>query len=521
MKFVISIFLSLVSYVALWSQISPMSLHYMDRIDHAPYYLDWSDGSSKVYRDSINTDSINVSTHSSVLPMIPFDNDLSVAKSRLTLAVNKPISTFRLYPITELMAGSEFSKYSRFLTTGGLGFGMEFQRSKLFLRTRMMPYFTVSPAVADKIQSQFQMDAGTNRSFFPGSIFYRADAEAIYRPNKFFTLWGGFGKNFFGEGYRSLLLSDNGASNPYAKIETTFGTVKYVNLYQVWTDNTVDPGNRSLDKMKFSASHYLSWNVTKHFNFSVFESVVWQAKDTLLNRGFDLNYLNPIVFYRPVEYSSGSADNVLLGMNTSVKINRKNTLYVQVLLDEFLLSEVKARSHWWGNKFGAQIGYKTNKFIVDGLYFQTEFNTVRPFTYSHKHSPEAYGNMNASVTHPLGANFFEILNILSYRWQKVRLTHKFTFASTGYDTDSISYGQNIFAPYGSRDGDYDHLVMQGLRTNLLNETIRMEYPFIEKIGLFFNLTYNYRMQWTPINRRDEHYILVGIRSRLWNRYTDY
>ena len=55
--------------------------------------------------------------------------------------------------------------------------------------------------------------------------------------------------------------------------------------------------------------HLLSFNVTDWLNFSVFESIVWQGKDTLNNRGFDINYINPFVFYRPVEYNIGSADN--------------------------------------------------------------------------------------------------------------------------------------------------------------------------------------------------------------------
>ena len=51
-------------------------------------------------------------------------------------------------------------------------------------------------------------------------IFSRNEILIAYRPNKIFTFLGGYGKNFFGEGYRSLLLSDNASNYPFLKLET-------------------------------------------------------------------------------------------------------------------------------------------------------------------------------------------------------------------------------------------------------------------------------------------------------------
>src|SRR5690606_26487963 len=96
--------------------------------------------------------------------------------------------------------------------------------------------------------------------------------------------------------------------------------IKYVNLYNFWRDNSSNPFDTKQDIFKFNSTHYLSWNITRYLNFSVFETVVFQGKDTLVNRGFDFNYINPVVFYRPVEYGLGSSDNVLLGANLSSKI---------------------------------------------------------------------------------------------------------------------------------------------------------------------------------------------------------
>ena len=512
------------------AQLQPLNLHYIERIDHSTDYFSYSNAylKTKVPDSSCIQKGFPIESHSSILPLIPSNGSVGFLKSPLSLNLvtrqNKSgvsCSSARIYPLTDLRTGGQIANGGKFLYNAGLGAALDISLKRFYLTAKFLPYVNAAPYVADSLQTNFDMDAGGNRALTK-ELFYRGEAFGIYRPNRFFTFLGGIGKNFFGEGYRSLLLSDNGASNPFAKIETTFGPVKYVNLYQMWKDNTVNPADKTLDHYKYSATHYLSWNVTREFNFSVFESVVWQSNDTLLNRGFDANYLNPIVFYRPVEYSTGSADNVLLGMNTSCKIDHHNTIYAQLILDEFLLSQIKARSRWWGNKYGFQFGYKSDQFLtINNLYFQTEFNVTRPFTYSHKNSAEAYGNMNGSVAHPMGANFWEVLSILSYKSKKIRITSKMDWIAFGADTNATSYGQNLFVSYSLRAGDYNQKIMQGLRTNVFNTTLSLEYPVISKIGLYLNFTYNYRMHWTKYGTNNQNYILVGIRSRIWNRYTDY
>jgi hypothetical protein len=48
-------------------------------------------------------------------------------------------------------------------------------------------------------------------------------------PSKNFDLQLGYGKNFIGDGYRSLLTTDG--PYPYFKLNTTFWKIKYTNTY--------------------------------------------------------------------------------------------------------------------------------------------------------------------------------------------------------------------------------------------------------------------------------------------------
>lgn len=486
------------------------AMHYRNRIANSSHYM---------------LDDLDI--HSSVFPqMIVREDPAYMPENGQLITYNKTRGNetafgFRLYPLSDIGVGIEsgVSQNELLKYTAGIGLAADFSSKKWYATAKLLPYFTQPSFTADSIFQLSHTDLGTTRPI-TGNLLHRNEILIGYQPVHFFTFIGGYGKNFFGEGYRSLLLSDNASNYPFFKIETKFGSIKYVNLYAVWNDNALAPKNKSLDQMKFSSTHYLSWNITREFNLSIFETVVWQLNDTLVNRGFDVNYLNPVVFYRPVEYSNGSADNVLLGLNLSYKINKYHCIYSQVIIDEFLLSEIKSGDKWWGNKWGAQLGYKTNRFFAEDLYMQTEFNVVRPFTYAHKYSVQSYGHLNASVTHPLGANFYELTNILSYQQNSIRFTNKMTFASYGADIDSLNFGQNIFNSYSDRVSDYNNLIMQGNRTNVFNEELIVEKPLFEKINLYLYATYNYRMQWTQTNLQHNHFFLIGLKSRIWNAYGD-
>ncbi|WP_139134268.1 hypothetical protein [Crocinitomix algicola] len=485
-----------------FSQLQVESLHYLDQIEN-----------SLVYGKDLKTN------HSSILPSVNTLANYKKGYGRIVKEKGVKRWQSKIYPIANLSVGYESKSSSSLIYDTGIGLGLDISSNKLFFTGKILPYFNNGGYIRDSIQTVGFIDPATGRPLIH-NLFQQNEIILAYRPNQFFTFLGGHGKNFFGEGYRSLLLSDNAAAQPFLKVETSFSGLKFVNLYQMWRDNTANSVWHK-DTYKFTASHYLSWNITREFNLSVFETVIWQANDSLHNRGFDPNYLNPVVFYRPVEYGSGSADNVLLGANMTYKFNQNHALYFQFILDDFLLSEIRARSRWWANKYGTQIGYKTNTFFgKESFYFQGEFNLVRPFTYSHNHSSLAYGNLNASVAHPIGSNFMEVLSILSYPIKKVRITNQLSYLAYGADSSAVSYGQNIFKSYGLRDKEYDHYMLQGDKYNVINERLTISFPIISEIDLYFNFIYNWRASFNATNNSQLHSLQFGIQTRIWNRYTD-
>lgn len=299
-----------------------------------------------------------------------------------------------------------------------------------------------------------------------------------YRPYKFLTFQAGKGQNFFGDGYRSLLLSGNSSPYPFVKAIVNVGKIQYIVLYQFMKD--IDTGFETFpNEQKYSTSHFLSWNIGKRFNINLFETVIWRDKlEEGVKRGYDFNYMNPIIFFRPVEYSIGSADNMIMGGGFRVRLFKKTNFYGQLVLDEFKLSELKAQNGWWANKYGYQFGLKIyDLFGIENLFVLGEYNMVNPFTYSHKSSMENNGNMYQPLAHPLGANFKELLAVINYRKNRWQFQTKISYAKVGMDSDgdSTNYGQNIYRSYDDNRNEYGNVLLQGELTTIIKTEIKLAY----------------------------------------------
>ena len=383
--------------------------------------------------------------------------------------------------------------------------------------------------------SRYESSNLIKRPFVPGIGYLSNDTSFTYsmplmegyisyQPHRFFHLSGGVGKNIIGDGYRSIFLSDYAPAYPFLKMESTFWKVKYINLWSLHHDRNT----ASFTNQKWSSLHVLSFNVTKWLNLSLFESVVWQGKDTLNNRGFDYNYLNPFIFFRPVEYGIGSSDNSFFGGGLKIRLPKKIILYQHLILDEFLLSAFQDgdSTGWWGNKYGFQLGMRFfDLFGIDGLYALAEWNAVRPFTYSHMNSMQNYGHRNQSLAHPLESNFHEVLAILGYQKNNLDFWVKYAYQHFGRDFQNNNFGGDMFQPYTSRaGGDFGHEIGQGNTINQHQFEIRASLLLValSNTKLFTQFNYRYNTSISLNNTVAESALFsVGITSNLWQSYLDY
>ena len=145
----------------------------------------------------------------------------------------------------------------------------------------------------------------------------------------------------------------------------------------------------------------------------------------------------------------GSSDNSLMGLNLSANAGSNHMLYGQIMLDEFLLSQVRTTiTHhwlrrqttewgWWANKQAIQIGYRWfDAFFAKNLNWRIEYNYVPPYTYSHTGGLLNYGHENQPLAHVLGANFHEIISILNFQRGHWYVELKNMYQVVGKDTGS-------------------------------------------------------------------------------------
>jgi hypothetical protein len=350
---------------------------------------------------------------------------------------------------------------------------------------------------------------------------HHVEAYASYTPNSYFNFLLGQGKNFWGDGYRSLLLSDNAAAYPFFRINSTFWKVRYTNLWALHKDHRYE--NYQGVQNKFIVAHQISWNIIKNLNFSVFETIIWQGKDTMNNRNFEPNYLNPIIFFRPVEYSIGSSDNAMLGATLKYVWNQKWVAYGQLLLDEFYLKEIRAKNGWWANKYGIQVGLKGfDLFGIENLSFLAEYNMVRPFTYSHVTSLQNYAHHDQSLAHPLGSNFKEGIVWLRYALGQFYFHSRTIYAEKGEDIygSTVSYGGDMFRSYTRRNGEYNHSTGQGEKRYVFMQEMQVSYYLSGHQNLRVFGNYMLRKDQQNFQGRFDHYFQIGLSSNLWNTYRD-
>jgi hypothetical protein len=402
-----------------------------------------------------------------------------------------------------------------------LGAGAWFERDlgeKLTLHLDGQVWSERFPSYLDTLASATQMSAGEGYAYgdAPNYTHYDWNGYLSWDPGKYFNFTLGRGKNFFGEGHRSLLLSDEATSYPYLKVTTTVWKIKYVNLFTAMNDIRGADGQVSDFQRKWTSMHYLSWNATKWLNVALFEAVVWSQGDSLYPRGFDMNYLNPIIFYRPVEYSIGSPDNALLGGALNFRAGKSTLIYTQVMLDEFLLSEIRAGNGWYGNKQAFQLGVVSrNAFKVPGLQLRAEWNFVRPFMYTHSDTRQNYAHMGQPLAHPYGSNMQEVIahaDLSTGRWRHSLRT---SMAWLGSDT-TFSHGNNIFRPESDRVGgaagfrDYGYNVGSAEPYTLLHAELRSGYLLDANTGTRVEASYLFRTRTGEGDPMQDHVFRVGL-----------
>ncbi len=437
-------------------------------------------------------------------------------------AVDVPDFRLRLNPVLYDVIGKD-SNSDNLVYTNTRGVEIEGLISK---KLAFYTYLTENQArvpnyVQDKLTNNFKIlpGGGLVKPYGDGTAidFSEARGYISFQAIRHVNIQFGNDRNFIGNGFRSMIQSDAGNSNLFLKLNTKVWKLNYTNLFFELTDVNGVLNNKTFPK-KFAAVHHLSVNLNKNLNVGLFENIIFSN-----DNGFDLNYLNPIIFYRNVEFYLGSPHNASLGADFKYNFLKRFSAYGQLFVDEFKFAEVTAGDGWWANKFGYQLGLKyIDVANINNLDLQIEYNAARPYTYTHFNTQQSYSHYSQPLAHPLGANFKEYIAIVRYQPIQ-KLTLKFTIisASFGADSGGLNYGSNILLKYTTRIKDYGNETLQGVATQLTNVSGTVSYQL--RHNLYFDLSGVYRKLDSEINARDTESMIItgGLRLNIAPRNYDF
>lgn len=361
------------------------------------------------------------------------------------------------------------------------------------------------------IISHWGKASGRSGSF---ELLNSINGNITFQANRFLTFQLGKDKHFWGDGYRSLFLSDNAPSYPYVETSLTLWKLKYTNFVAVMHDDTI--GHYSGWQTKYTSMHFLSWNVNKRLNVNFFEAVVWRHRNDSLNyRGLSFNYLNPFLFFRPVEYNLGSPDNILIGFGFHYLMGQRFMVYGQLLLDEFYYKDMIKATGWWANKNAYQFGVKWfDPFHIKDLYLQMEYNQARPFTYGHSYPLQNYGYMLQPLAHPLGTNFRETLVILRYAKNRWLLNSRFTVSQYGTEPGGKPIGGDIYLSSINFAKTFGNYIGQGVTNDYFEQEFTLARVLQPRWGLTAEAGVYHAFEFLP--KKQQHlYLTFGIKTLLY------
>lgn len=394
------------------------------------------------------------------------------------------------------------------LVRGSIGKDFAFESTFLENQAVMVDYLGNFVRTWEVVPGQGRVKKFKNN----GYDYANASGVITYSPFKFLNLMAGSGKLFVGNGYRSLLLSDNAFNYPYFKIN--FHSKKF-SYTAAWASmQVIKNGRFTFNKLsepiftkKAYTFQYMSYRPVKRVELALFQAVMWKAQQPG-NNSFDFNILNPVIFAHTAQYNLYDNNNVMLGANLNIKVTSNINLYAQAMIDDLN-----------NNKTGIQAGAKY--FDVAGiknLYVQAEYNKVNAYSYSLPNAFQSFSHYNQALAHPMGANFTEITGIANYRFKDFFVAAKINI---------IDYGKDKFGYYAGNEVIRDYLLsdMQANTMQHKSSTQIMDLKLGYVVNRVSNLNFavgamlrNHKSDFNPLQT---NYVYVSMGTSISNKYYDF
>lgn len=340
------------------------------------------------------------------------------------------------------------------------------------------PMKTFSPATGMNVMRA--KDKLIDYSETRGGITYEKD---------WFTLT--FAKDFLHIGSSSLssiILSDKAPSFPHIRYQISPVPWFTYNFIHGWLkSNLIDSssfrytgiGETKLPKSltysslpKYYVSHTFAFRPISNLWLTFGESIIYGDK-------LEYAYFLPL-FYRLVDHYN-STGNYDTGDNAQIFFNAsymwpeiRSKLYFTLFIDEMSISEI-----FGGGKnaqvYAATFGAKITNPLIDGNYFDIEFNAIKPYSYMNGDPLHSYTSSGYQLGHWIGSNAIQlVVRNEQYFSASFKTAMYFNMIIRGEKENLVDYYNQNTATYPLLYGEKSKLVEIGLD---------LEYSFLHSLKL--------------------------------------
>ena len=333
-----------------------------------------------------------------------------------------------------------------------------------------------------------------------GFDYAYAQGDFIYRMNDRVYVSAGNTPHFVGDGYRSVLYSDNSAGTPFLRgdfkilknLEFTYLRSRLLNLMRKPVSTTVEANY----EQKGMAMHYLTYKIpAANMAISFFESTIWYKGDSLNGTRTNPMFFQPLPFLSETLIDQDNISSVT-GLNLSILVKRSHRLYGQ-----FALTDLDF------DRYAFQVGYRgTNWFDLKDLMVQVEYNQVSAGMYRTENRRLNFVNFNLPMAHPKGNSFSELLIRGNYEIKRFYADLSLIFY-TLKDYSSI----DLLPVYREVD----------LQNGVLSiQQAEIGYRMNRKMNLsVFGSITNRKESWS--DNKQNTVLMLGFRTGINNHYNDF
>ena len=331
-----------------------------------------------------------------------------------------------------------------------------------------------------------------------GFDYAYAVGSIVYKPWKVLTIRAGNTAHFIGNGYRSLLLSDNSCPAPFYQLNYRFAPrwefvylrSKFLNLLRRPASTTAE----AYYEAKGYAVNYLSFQATPTLNIAVFEGTVYSRGDSVTSTHSHPLYYNPIPGLSAFLLGDQEV-NAILGLDIGYSPSQQVRIYTQFA---------------YNNKsegYGAQLGIRLSEpFDWSNCFFQLEWNHASNTLYQSVNPRLNYSHYNLPLAHSKGGGFSEFVLRANYEWKRLYIDFK-----------SIYYLLNAYRADA-------HLPVYSTSTevsgSVWNGELEGGYRFNRKMNfsIFLRTLIRTDAASNPVNTQ---IFAIGMRTALRNIYNDF